>query len=219
MSRILHELVFNPNTVYLMLLFGLWVGVTAVYMPGTMVLETLAMLAVVLSILVLAAMPTNWLAVILLIVGVMGFLVMPFLHVRFRLLAVGGLALQAVGSLFLFNDGNHVALPLIGGILLASLGYHTFILLPIIERHRSKPVSDEDDLLIGAIGRVTRRIDPIGTVYVRGEQWTARSETPLETGSDVIVLERNGLELTVEAAKHKRRPHPQEEMDETDISV
>src|SRR5690606_9245180 len=96
---------------------------------------------------------------------------------RWALLAVGGLALQAAGSIFLF-DGVSVSLPLIAGVVALSLIYHRFLLLPILTRHQSAPALPEDDTLVGSRGRVLATIDRIGTVRVLGETWQARSETP-----------------------------------------
>jgi len=37
-----------------------------------------------------------------------------------------------------------------------------------------------------------------GSVYVNGEDWSARSKTLIPAGSKVLVLRRNGLVLEVE---------------------
>ena len=62
----------------------------------------------------------------------------------------------------------------------------------------------DDEPLIGTEGYVQRALDPVGTVYVRGESWTARSEAPLAAGTEVAVVDQEGLTLFVEAIKHKR---------------
>ena len=62
----------------------------------------------------------------------------------------------------------------------------------------------EDEPLIGVQGYVQRALDPVGTVYVRGESWTARSAEKLEKGTEVAVVEQDGLTLYVEPIKQKR---------------
>jgi membrane-bound ClpP family serine protease len=47
---------------------------------------------------------------------------------------------------------------------------------------------------------------------VRSEQWTATSSTALQTGDDILVVEHEGLQLYVEAVKHKHAPHEKEEI-------
>jgi len=51
--------------------------------------------------------------------------------------------------------------------------------------------------LIGQIGEARTEIKNSGTVYVGGENWSARSETTIRIGSSVRVKERQGLVLLV----------------------
>jgi membrane-bound ClpP family serine protease len=65
---------------------------------------------------------------------------------------------------------------------------------------------DRDHLVVGAEGRVIKALDPIGTVQVNSELWSASSNKTLSAGTPIIVLERNGLQLYVESSKDKREP-------------
>ena len=163
----------------------------------------LAIIGVLAALFTLANMPTNWWSVILIVVGVLGFLVIPFLDSRFALLALAGLALQAAGSLTLFN-GVQVSLPLIVVTIGASLIYHRFALMRVLDYHRTTPAMLEDEPLVGLHGYVQRALDPVGTVYVRGEAWTARSEQKLDAGTEIAVVDQEGLTLYVEPVKQKR---------------
>ncbi|GIL13294.1 MAG: hypothetical protein DWB42_14320 [Chloroflexi bacterium] len=201
-------LVTEPNIVYLILVFGLWSAVTAAYVPGTGVLELLALGALAVEILILQAMPVNWLALLALVVGVLSFLVIPFVNQRWARVAEGGLILQAIGGFFLF-DGPQVSWLLIALTILVSVLYHRFALLPLLARTRQQnAVIDDDGHLLGAPGRVSKAFEPVGKIYigtvnVNGEQWTASSEKPLDAGDAIVVIERDGLQLTVEGLKHK----------------
>ena len=194
--------ILDPNIVYIVLLFGLWSGVTAAYQPGTHVAEGSSVLFTVGAVLMLTVLPTNWPAVLLLIVGVGAFLVVPFIQPRYAKYVFLGLVAQAVGSLFMFH-GMGVSLPIIAITIALSLAYQQFVLMPAMANHRKLTFPDADEQLIGARGRVVSRIDPVGTVQAGGELWTAHSDVPLESGDEVIVLEREGLVVTVEAFKHK----------------
>lgn len=193
----------DPTIVYLVLLLGLWLGVTATYMPGTGLLEIFAGAALIAALVILGDMPTNWGAVVIMVLGVLSFMVMPFLQQQFVPLAVGGLALQAVGGWFMF-DGLSVSPVVIALTVVLPLAYHRYVLLPILEKARTAPLLDEGDSLIGARGRVVKALDPTGTVQVRGELWTAHSDRTLKPGTEVVVLEREGLNVYVEGIKHKR---------------
>ena len=193
----------DPNMVYLALVIGLWLGVTATYMPGTGLLEIVAVAAIIGVIYILGDMPTNWGAVIVLVLGVLGFIVMPFLRQQFVPLAVAGLVLQAIGGLFMF-DGMLVSPLIVALSVVLPLAYHRYALLPILEKARTQPLMDDDGSLVGARGRVVRALNPTGTVQVRGELWTASSDQALEAGDEVIVIERDGLNVYVEGIKRKR---------------
>lgn len=201
----------DANLLYLGLIVSLWIGVTAAYLPGTTIIETVATIGFIGSLIVLAQMPTNWVAVLLIIIGVGSFIVMPFIRQQYAALAVGGLGLQAVGSVFLFHDGVSVSLIVIAGTILLPLGYHQWVLMPMLRNARNLPTVDKDDTLIGMVGRVTRSLDPIGTVYVNSESWSAIAEdgVTLEPGDMVTVLERDGLRLIVEKIKSKRSQNGQ----------
>lgn len=195
----------DPNVIYLALVFGLWLGVTGAYIPGTMVIEGLAVVVLGGVALALFNMPTNWLAVLLLVVGVSGFIIVPFLKREYARFALVGLVLQGLGGWMLF-DGMQVS-PLIIALTLAlPLVYHQFVLLPLLDKSRAQPVMDEDTLLIGARGRVVRALDPTGTVQARGELWTATSYDGkrIPAGREVLIVERDGLQVYVEGVKPKR---------------
>jgi membrane-bound serine protease (ClpP class) len=195
----------DPNTIYLMLLLGLWLAAMAIYLPGSGILEIIALGYLTMVVYILTRAPTNWLAVIVLVVGVLGFLTMPLLLPKAGRYAPGGLLLQAIGGLTLF-DGPSPSFIVIAITLAISFAYHRYLLMPILRRHHELALPSEDDALIGAYGRVVKALDPVGTVLVLGEQWSARSDRPLQPGEDIVVLERDGLQLFVEAVKHKRTP-------------
>jgi membrane-bound serine protease (ClpP class) len=211
----LNQFLTDPNVVYLVLVVGLWVGVTAAYVPGTGLIEGMAAIALVVAIVIMASLPTNWWAVLILVLGVLSFLLVPFLNARLAILAQGGLILQAIGGVFLFN-GLPVSWLLIALTIGIALLYHNFGLLPLLHKAREqKALIDDNGQLVGAFGRVITVFTPtgashVGTVNVRGEQWTAYSEKPLLAGDEIVVVERDGLQLFVEGLKHKQAPKEEE---------
>ncbi|MBL8118048.1 MAG: hypothetical protein JNJ78_11015 [Anaerolineae bacterium] len=199
----------DPNVVYLVLVLGLWLTVTAAYIPGTGILEGAALAGLIGGVAVLANMPTNWAGAILLIIGVLVFLLIPFLGSRLGRIAEAGLILQVIGAGTLFH-GIQVSWLLIAVTVLLSILYHRLVLRPVLERALAQnAVRDDNGQLIGAMGRVSKASERvgtqhIGTVNVDGEPWTAISNYPLRIGEEVVVLERNGLQLMVEGIKHKQ---------------
>lgn len=193
----------DPNIIYLLLVFGLWTSVTAIYIMGTGILEVMALVALAASVAALTQMPTNWLAVMILVIGVSAFIVTPFIKRQLAGLAVGGLILQGVGAFFLFRELS-VSPLIIAMTLVIPYIYHQYALLPMLKSVSQRPVVEREDSLIGMQGRVIKPLNPIGTVMVDNELWTASSSESLEPGELVIVTERKGLELKVEPFKAKR---------------
>jgi membrane-bound serine protease (ClpP class) len=146
----------DPNLVFLVLLAGMWLSVTAAYVPGTGVLELLAAIGVIASVVVLAAMPTNWLSVVAIVVGTFGFFMIPLLNRRLVLVAFVGLALQVIGSLTLFN-GTSVSIPLLVVIIIASLLYYRFALLLESQRAQAALITTSLSLARG----YARALDPV----------------------------------------------------------
>lgn len=202
----------DPTLIYLALLAGLWLAVAAIYLPGTGVVESLAAVVTILAIVALASMPTNWIAVIAVIVGVMGFLILPLLNQRFMVVAIAGLGLQTVGGLTLFN-GVSVSWVVVLVTVAASIIYYRYVLTRSLAFQKANPAMIDDQPLVGAFGYVQKPLDPVGTVYVRGESWTARAETdePIPAGAPVVVVDREELTLFVEPVKNKHREPAAEE--------
>jgi membrane-bound ClpP family serine protease len=195
----------DPNIVYLALLASLWLVVTAIHMPGTGFLEGLALIAVIGAVILLVSMPTQWGAAVIVVIGTLSALVIPFFGREYELIAIGGLLVAAVGALFLF-DGMAVSPAIILLVTGAGLIFQRFGLVPTLEHQKAQPAMLEDQPMIGARGYVQKALNPVGTVYVRGESWTARANTdaPLTEGTEIMVVERDGLTLLVEPAKQKR---------------
>jgi membrane-bound ClpP family serine protease len=52
----------------------------------------------------------------------------------------------------------------------------------------------------GTIGEVRRPLEPLGSIYARGEEWSARTddERPLPRGTPIHVVRTDGLTVVVE---------------------
>lgn len=200
MEALLTPFFADPTLLYVMLLIGLWVAITAAHIPGTGIIELAAFGLIGLSLYALTQLPTNWLALMLMVTGTGCFLVLPYLSPRYAHLAELGLLLQAVGGFTLFSDRT-MSLPVLGVTVLLSWFYSRFVLMPILKTQWQKTDYHEYTQVIGSIGRVIKPLDPTGTVLVNGEIWSARSTQDLSAETEVIVQARRGLELTVEKAK------------------
>jgi membrane-bound serine protease (ClpP class) len=200
MDGLFATLLANPSLLYVMLFLGLWIAITGAHAPGTGIIEITALVLIGMSLYVLTLLPTNWWAFLLMVSGAACFLMLPYVSARYAHLAEVGLAMQAVGGLALFADQG-VSLPVVIVTMLLAWLYNRFVLMPALRSQRQKTDYHDYNEIVGAAGRVVKALDPAGTVMVKGEIWSARSLDTLAEGTEIIVRERQGLQLIVEKAK------------------
>jgi membrane-bound serine protease (ClpP class) len=188
-----------PNLLYLLLVAGLWLSALAIVSPGTGILEGLAFITLVLAGFGTLYLDWNVWAVVVLAGGA----VLLFLSVRLPRSEIwlGASALAfCVGSVFMFRveaggPAVHPALAVVVSLL--TLGFFWLSIRKALAAHQAQPTIDLS-VLLGQIGEVRTPLDPIGSAYVAGELWTARCDVRVEAGTNVKVLDRDGLVLIVE---------------------
>lgn len=189
----------DPNVAYLVLVVGFVLGVLALLTPGTGFVEIGALLAILLAGYSIYNMPVNIWALILLVVGVVPFFLALRKFKQWYWLIPAILSL-IVGSIFLFklDSGSPAISPLLASIVspLATI-FLWFVGRKTIDAMKTRPNQDLSRL-IGMIGESRTDIAMDGTVYVGGEEWSARSEKKIRNGSQVKVIKREGLVLLVE---------------------
>ena len=191
----------NPNVAYLMLVAGFLLAVLALFSPGTGFLEIGALFLLVLAGYSIATQPINWWALVILVLGVFPFLLALRRSGRWWYLLISIVAL-VVGSVFLIRpqDGGMAVNPWLALITsMASIGLLWLIGTRGMEALR-RPKASQDDV-IGKLGVARTDIHLEGTVYVGGEEWSARSEAFIPAGSPVKAVRREGLSVIVEKAE------------------
>ncbi len=196
------EFLQDPNVIYLLLMAGLWISAIGAYIPGTGFAEIAGAGLILGTVYLMSLLAANWLAIIALVAGASLFFLLPLLKSEWENVAIAGLALQAVASFFLFAEASVSPLLIALGGLLA-FAYHRTILRAILKQQHELSSTQKDEFLVGARGRVMATIQERGTVQVKGELWTARSRTRLESDTEIVVTRQEGLELHVEKAKRE----------------
>jgi membrane-bound serine protease (ClpP class) len=195
--QVLSSLLTDPNVVYVLLIIGLWAAAAAVYVPGTGLLEVAAFMCLVLAVAGLIQLPVNVVGVMLIIAA--GLLFVIDLKVQSVALTVGAAVSLVMGSVFLFPPADEippVSPWLIGGVTLGSLAFFGLALAAAIRAQRLH-AKVAAETIIGKRGVVTTPVDPVGTVQVESELWTAVADEPIGPGEEVEVVGLEGLKARI----------------------
>jgi len=195
------DLLLDPNVAYMILVVGFVLGVLALFTPGTGFLEVGILFAILLAGYAIIRQPINLWALILLAVGVIPFLIALRKYKQWYYLVPAILSI-VVGSIFLFRTES--GSPAINPALASLMSVITVVMLWLIGRKglEALTLQPSQDLtaLIGQTGIARSDIRQSGTIYVAGEEWTARSEKLIREGRAARVVAREGLVLMVEPA-------------------
>jgi membrane-bound serine protease (ClpP class) len=193
------EIFLDPNVAYIVLVSGFLLAILALFAPGTGVLEIGALFALLLAGYAIYNIPINWWALLILVIGVFPFLI-AVRRSRQPIYLVVSLVALVTGSIFLFRtiSGQPAVSPLVA--LFVSVSAAGFLWVAARKSLEALEMRPSQDLsrLIGAIGEARTPIGEEGTVYVSGENWSARSQVPIPTNARVRILRRTGLILDVE---------------------
>jgi membrane-bound serine protease (ClpP class) len=193
----------NPNIVFLLLTLGVQALLIEISHPGGWVAGFVGVVALALATYGLGILPVNWFGILFLAASFVLFL----LDVKaptHGALTAAGLGAFIVGALVLFNSPNvpsfeRVSVPLVVGmgILMAAL---FFTLMTFALRARRLPLRMGGRRIVGHVGVARTAINPVGTVQIGGELWTARlveGDAPIPKGTAVEVENLEGLRLRV----------------------
>ena len=191
----------DPNIAYLLMMAGL----LGLYMefshPGVIFPGVAGAICLLLALASFQLLPLNYTGLTLIALGI-GLLVSEMFVPSFGVLGIGGIFALAIGSLLLFDTESSdlivdraivfTAVGTVGAIMLG-LSYLVF------RTQQAKPTMGMASL-IGKIGEVRAELTPAGKIFVHGEYWNARAETPIEVDAKVEVIGYEGMTLKVRRA-------------------
>ena len=188
----------DPNISYLLMMAGL----LGLYMefshPGVIFPGVAGAICLLLALASFQLLPLNYTGLTLIALGV-GLLVAEMFVPSFGVLGIGGIIALAIGSLLLFNTENSdlavdksIVFTAVGtvGTIMLGLSYLVF------RTQQSKPTMGMD-ALVGKVGEVRIALTPAGQIFVRGEYWNARADSPIEADVKVEVIGYDGMMLKV----------------------
>ncbi len=189
----------DPNIAFLLLSLASLGIMIEIFNPGLIFPGVLGAICGVLAFYALGQLPVN-IAGILLIVLAIGFFIGEALTATFGIFTAGGVTALVMGSLILFQGASPVFrvdpwLIAIVTILFASV--FAFVINRVIRAHRRQAATGREEL-IGKKAVVKVALNPEGTVFFKGERWTAISnQGRIEPGQEVIITSVDGLILHV----------------------
>jgi membrane-bound serine protease (ClpP class) len=204
-GQLLHT-VASPPVAYLLFVIGLALIVFELYTAGVGVAGLVGAGCLVLGCYGLASLPTNPVAVGLLLFAMFAFAIDVQTGVPRVWSGIGTAALVA-GSVLLY-DGLSLSwitlLVAVVGVALAMIGG-----MPAMVRTRFSTPTIGREWMVGEIGTAQGRIAPDGVVRVHDAPWRARTNraTPIDAAQSVRVVSIDGLLLEVEPLEGAAKDH------------
>ena len=207
-QQFLH-LLSDPNISFILFTIGFY-GMLFELQNPNFVTGILGALAIILAFIGFGSLPLN-VAGLMLIVLAMILIGLELTVTSHGLLGLGGIVCFALGASALFTQPGdpfeplvRVATPVVATTTVTA-GILLVLIVAFAVRTRDMPapaglVGSSSALSPGVTGVVRRSIEPVGSVYVAGEEWSARSADgqPLERGIPVRVVATDGLTVIVE---------------------
>ncbi|ADR18508.1 NfeD family protein [Calditerrivibrio nitroreducens] len=191
----------DPNIIVLLLLIAIASIFLEFKMPGTFIFASIGIAAIILFLLAINIIPINYLGLLLILAGIV-LLIAEIFITSFGLLSIAGISALAAGLYILFSKGGNmginVSLPIIIILILFFGGVILLIGKLVIKDFKKRSVTGTEGM-IGKIGEVldwdtsSRK----GKILVHGEIWSAESDTDINRGDKVEVLQVNDLMLKV----------------------
>lgn len=190
----------DPNIAFLLLSIASLGIMIEIFNPGLIFPGMVGAISGILAFYALGQLPVN-IAGVLLIVLAFGLFIGEVLTTSFGLFTVGGVTSLVIGALILFQGADPAVFRvdpwLIGTMTVLITLLFVFVVTRVIWAHRKRATTGKEEI-IGRRAVVREAINPEGTVFFKGELWSAVSDSgPIETGEEVTVTAIDGLILQV----------------------
>jgi membrane-bound serine protease (ClpP class) len=201
-------LLADPNVAFLLFTIGVLALIFELQSP-TILLGVGGVTAIALALIGFANLPVVPAGLLLVAIGLILLALEPAIPSH-GLLTVGGVAAFVLGGSALYSQSDgfgpavRVAAPILVVAAVTAAAFGALITLTAIRTRRMPGPSGIEAPVVaaGTLGEVRQPLDPIGSIYAAGEEWSARTadERPLERGAPVRVVRTDGLTVVVEPA-------------------
>lgn len=200
------HLLADPNIALILFTVGFY-GLLFELQNPNFVTGFLGAIAIILAFIGFGSLPLNVGGLVLIGIAILMFALEPTVTSH-GLLTVGGVVCFLLGASALYTESGpfqpdvRVALPLVVVVTAAAAGFGILISTAAIRTRRMPDPSDVNpaSVEVGTTGLVRRPLQPVGSIYAAGEEWTARSadDQTVLRGLPVRVVGTDGLTVLVE---------------------
>ncbi|GAB5499929.1 MAG: nodulation protein NfeD [Pseudohongiellaceae bacterium] len=188
----------NPNVAYILLMIGFYGLILEFYNPGMGVPGVTGIICLLLGAYALQMLPINYAGLALIIVGV-GLMLVEAFSPSFGVFGLGGAVAFVLGSVILMDtdlEAFRISIGIIAAFAVTSAGL--FILsINMLMRARKQKVVTGSESMIGSTALALESFESQGHVRAFSENWKAQSDQPVEKGSNLEIIDIDGLILKV----------------------
>ena len=191
----------NPNIALILMLIGIYGLLFEFLNPGAVAPGLIGAISLLVALYALHLLPINYAGAALLLLGI-GLMIAEAHIGAFGVIGVGGIIAFVIGAIMMFPPGApgfELSPVVIAGVVVVTASFFMLV-LSMLFRSRKRLVITGREALLGAEGDAVAWQGADGRVLIRGEIWRARAARPLQPGTRVKVIDRDGLVLVVEAA-------------------
>ena len=167
--------------------------------PGAVAPGLIGAISLLVALFALSLLPINYAGAGLVLLGI-GLMVAEAHIGSFGAIGVGGIVAFVIGAIMMFPSGAPgftLSLAVVAAAVVVSAAFSCWCSPCCCDRGR-RPVVTGKEALLGAKGETVTWRGREGRVRVKGEIWRARADDPLQPGTRVKVVGREGLVLIVE---------------------
>jgi membrane-bound serine protease (ClpP class) len=189
----------SPEIVLLLGMIGLYGLMYEGWNPGAIIPGVVGVICLLLAAYGLQVLPVNYAGLALIIVG-LALMTAEAFAPSFGALGLGGIAAFVFGAIMMFDSdipGFGISLTFVITIAILAALLVIWMVSFVLKLRRRGAVSGSGSI-IGGVGTAMTDFSGEGKIWLEGESWAARSQTPVTKDQEVVVKKMAGLTLEIE---------------------